>query len=510
MTTNKKNFLKRFPFIIVTIISMVLIIATIIFYHKKKTVITPTINVPLSAIQKSDMDIGVYTDNIQNKNSAAPAPSVTVSSQVVAPSACTLQLVISSRTPPSNNGSYTVTVTNLGKTTCANASLSLYYDPNETYISSIPAATSSGYYWVFGDLTYQETKTIALTTDIQAAGVSTPLQGCLSADNGNDACTTTGATPITFPSVITTNITSSTTKIPTSDNQEVGVWEWTDVESMSSADMQSIVQKASQNGFNVIYLTIDHYLDLYYENNSTQRTQDVAEYSSTLESFVSLASKYGIAVDAEAGWRDWGETAQRQKAVDVLSYVAQFNASEPVKIRGMQYDIESYLLPQYTNNQATILTDYVGLADILQKQASAAGIPLTLVLPHFYDAVQQWTPEITYNGVTDYTFNQLLVILGRNPGNRMIIMAYRNTAEGDNGAIALAQTEVQTASAANNGTKIIVAQETGNVTPSYVTFYSTSRSDLFNQITAINSAFANQSAYAGIAIDYLDPFLALK
>ena len=44
----------------------------------------------------------------------------------------------------------------------------------------------------------------------------------------------------------------------------------------------------------------------------------------------------------------------------------------------------------------------------------------------------------------------------------------------------------------------------------YVTFYGTSRSALFTQISTLNSVFAKDSAYAGIAIDYLDPFLKLQ
>ncbi len=503
-----KLFLQR-AIIAVTIIGILAIVLLLVRHKKPESVAVPL------TTKRSDATIGVYTDNVANKQSIrVPAVSTPTPVSVAAPAGCSLVLSIAKKTASSGTGSYTVTVSNAGKTTCANASLSLYYDPAEQFASATPAATSDGYYWVFGGLAYKQSKIISLSTTIQSSSAA-PLQGCLSADNGSDACTTAGnssapAAMVASSASVVLPAVTDTTKIPISSGHEAGVWEWNDVSGMSSANMQNIVKAASANGFNVIYLTIDRYLDLAYETDSTQRAKDIASYSANLESFIALAHQYGIAVDAEAGWRDWGESAQRQKAVDIMSYVSSFNNTHPAGFRGMQYDIESYLLPQYSDNQATVLQNYVGLVDILQKQAAKENLPLTMVLPHFYDRLQQWTPEITYGGATNYAYNILLSILGRKAGNRMIIMSYRNTAEGDDGAIALAQTEIQDAAAAGNGTKIIVAQETGDVTPAYVTFSNTSRQALFTQVAALNSAFGDQSSYGGIAIDYLDPFLKLK
>lgn len=447
--------------------------------------------------QATDSSIGLYTDIITNKNAVTNKPVMAG----VVPNACTLSLSISAGTSTADGKAYAITVRNTGKTACTSASLSLYYGDGETYKNADLAPTSSGYYWNFNTLGGVTTKTIALTTSISSSGTPT-LEGCLSAANGSDACTTAGAAAVPHPTpiaktktAISTLVSGNDKKIPITSGQEAGVWEWNDVTTMSDADMNTIAQQAAANGFTAIYLTIDGYAD-------------TATYTATLESFVRTAQHYGLAVDAEAGWRDWGEATQRQKAIDILSYVQQFNAAQPAKIRGVQYDIESYLLPQYDDDKTTILTNYVGLVDMLEKQAGSTGIPLTMVLPHFYDAAQQWTPSIAYNGTTNFTFNQVLTLLNRHAGNRIIIMAYRNTADGTDGAIALAQKELSDASGSH--TKIIVAQETGAVDPAYVTFANTSRSALFKQLAAINAAFGSTAAYGGIAIDYLDPFLNLK
>jgi hypothetical protein len=56
---------------------------------------------------------------------------------------------------------------------------------------------------------------------------------------------------------------------------------------------------------------------------------------------------------------------------------------------------------------------------------------------------------------------------------------------------------------------VIVAQEVGDVEPSYVTFYGKSYSYFSSQLSIIQDTFVPYGSFSGVAVNYLDPFLKL-
>lgn len=416
--------------------------------------------------------------------------------------------------------SYTLTAKNIGGKACQSASISVYYAAGENYISATPAATADGYYWQLGDLTPGSERNIALTsirTAALAAGNVTN-EACLSADNADDACSNSvaaSAIPANsdvpqasgiIPAITDTNGNS----FPSSSKQEAGVWVWTSLSNMSTAQMQQIINEAATNNFTAIYITIDDYLTIAALPDGTEKQQKLQDYNNAIGQFLSLAAQKNIAVDAEAGWRDWAELQNTGEANRIMVFVSAYNQAHVQKFRGIQYDIEPYLLSQYGDDQEAVLTRYVQLIDQLVQQDKVIGLPLSVVVPHFYDSNEGWTPQVTVDGITAYTYAHILRLLNELPAGdgRIIIMAYRNFANGSDSAIALSSQEIKEADATN--VKVLIAQETGPVPPSYVTFYGTSRTELFSQIGIINAAFASSTSFAGIAIDYLDPYLELQ
>ena len=391
----------------------------------------------------------------------------------------------------------------------------------------MPKATADGYYWQFGLLAPGQEQAIALVTDRSAPSpVGMVNEACLSASNGSDACANAAAsapspvspssrTAAASPSVAASAIPASSTVLRAPAGGELGVWVWTPVNQMSAAEMEQTVNEAAVNHFNVIYLTVDAYLTVADDtptdaSDTAARVAQLQAYNQAVGQFLSLAAAKNISVDAEAGSQDWGEPQNQWEPQRIMAYVASYNQSHALKFRGVQYDIEPYLLPAYGNTTSTelpILTNYVQLVAVLAGQAKSDGLPLTMVVPHFYDDVIQWTPPVTVDGVTGYPYNQLVRILNPVPGARIIVMAYRNFAAGANGSIGLAQREVDVAD--DSSVRVIVAQETGPVQPGYVTFYGESKSDLAAQADLIEQAFAHDASFQGIAVDYLDPFLAL-
>ena len=134
----------------------------------------------------------------------------------------------------------------------------------------------------------------------------------------------------------------------------------------------------------------------------------------------------------------------------------------------------------------------------------------SVVIPHFYDSLQKWTPAVSYQGKTAYTFTQLLRVMEKKKGSTITIMAYRDFFEGTNGTREVSEAEIREASNGGYSTKIIVAQETGNVDPDYVTFYGQPKSDLYGALDGIYSIFGSYVNFGGVAVHYLDTFLSME
>lgn len=407
------------------------------------------------------------------------------------------------------NTSYTLTVKNEGKKVCNGASVTAYYSGNQSFTSSTPKPSSSNYYWSFGKLDVGASKTVTVTVS-QTPGDTVPFmetEACATANNGQDACTTLriniGGTAVAEPDEPEDEVEPFNPA-----GKEYGTWVWTSPNAMTATYMNKVISGAKANKINVIYVTIDDYLSIH--NLAAGATKDAkkAKYSDALERFIVAANKEGIAVDVEAGWRDWAEAGNTWKSNVILDYAMEYNATRAAKIRGVQFDIEPYLMPTYEKNKAPLLTNFVALVDASTKRLGSNSLKLTFVIPHFYDSAQEWTPAVSNNGIAAHTFDHMMRILDARPGSSIILMSYRNFAEGDDSTIQISQVEVD--QAAGRSTKVIVAQETGDVDPHYVTFYGLSRAEYDAQIALINQAFGGKSGFGGIAVHYIDPFLQLK
>jgi len=292
--------------------------------------------------------------------------------------------------------------------------------------------------------------------------------------------------------------------------KEYGSWIWTPVLEMTPEYIKSILSGAEADGVNTIYLSIDSYLDIFVMAKGQAREEAKKDFSNRLEYFISQANQRGIVVDAEAGWRNWAEDGNTYKGLAIVNYVKNFNATHQNRFRGFQYDVEPYLLDSYEGNEVSVLKNFIKLVDQTEYFIGTSALKFSVAIPDFYDKKDGLTPKISYNGKKDYIFGHLLNILDRRPDSSVIIMSYRNFAEGKDGTIEISNNEMLTAKSGAYKTQIIVAQETGDVPPPYITFHNTSKSYLLGQIVKINTAFGPHSNFGGIAIHYANAFLALK
>jgi hypothetical protein len=402
---------------------------------------------------------------------------------------------------PGGTFSYTALLSNNGTKTCTNTSFSVYYADQESFISAAPAATAASYYWSVGSLASGKQFSVSIKTKAPLDLGQLNNEACATADNAaGDVCPeNTLFVRTTVPNSVAAASTSGTTKVRP-QGKEYGTWIWVSPLTMSAAYRETLLSAAKDAGFTSVYVTIDDYLT----------TNNKGSYDAALAAFVTAAKAKGIAVDAEGGARDWSKAANRIKGYTLIDYVIAYNASHPNQtVRGFQYDVEPYLLPEYETNKASVLSDFVTFIDESAKRMKATDASFSVVIPHFYDAEQGWTPAFSYNGQSAHAFTQLLKVLQQKGGSKIIVMAYRNFFDGDDGIDQLVEPELQEASNGNYSTSVIVAEETGNVDPSYVTFHGKSKNDFLSAVATIYSSFQNNARFGGVAVHYLDTYLSL-
>lgn len=293
-----------------------------------------------------------------------------------------------------------------------------------------------------------------------------------------------------------------------SNTLENGTWLWTDVLNITPAYRDKIISDLKTNNITNIYLSIDTYLDIYVMQNGEEKERKQAIFNETLRSFIEEANKNGITVDAEAGWRNWAEEGNEYKAFVILDYVINFNENHTEKFRGIQYDIEPYLLSDFQTNSKSILTNFISLADKLVYKISNNDLNISFAIPDFYDGKNNWIPKIYYGEKIGYPFEHLINILDRKSNSRLFLMSYRNFSSGDDGSVDISKDEIEIAN--KYKTKVIIAQETGDVNPYYFTFFNTSRVYYDKQIKEIEDAFSKDKSFGGIATHYINAFTELK
>lgn len=304
--------------------------------------------------------------------------------------------------------------------------------------------------------------------------------------------------------------------LPRSESEtqsEYGTWIWTPIMQMTDEYMESILDGAKKEGINVVYLSIDSYLDIYTMQEGRDKEEKEKSFAEVLENFLIKAKERNIEVDAEAGWKNWAEEGHTYKAFAVANYVKNFNNSHTNKFRGFQYDVEPYLLDSYkvnNENKENILRNFVKLVDQTAYFLAKSDLKFSIVIPSFYDKKDNATPQFSYNNRKDYAFGHLLKILENKPVSSIIVMSYRNFAKGEDGSIALSKNEFRTVSKGRYSTNIILAQETGDVLPPSITFHNLSRQQFLSESKKLTDAFKPYSSFQGLAIHYANAFLELK
>lgn len=293
-----------------------------------------------------------------------------------------------------------------------------------------------------------------------------------------------------------------------STSEENGTWLWTPILQMTPEYISQIITESKNKGIKNIYLSIDSYLDIFVIPESEEKEILTKKFDENIRYFIQSANNSGMTVDAEAGWRNWAETGNSYKAFATLNYAVNFNKKNTLKFRSFQYDVEPYLLDYYEDEKKAVLGNLVNLIDESVAWLDGSNLTLTVVVPEFFDETYKETPKIFYAGKTLSPAEQILRVLDKREGSKLIVMSYRNFSKGENGIIDITKNEIDTANKYN--TKIIVAVETGDVEPPYITFYNTRKSHYQRQLGYMKDEFRDEKSYGGIATHFVNSFIELR
>ena len=310
--------------------------------------------------------------------------------------------------------------------------------------------------------------------------------------------------------ILLANLVSSVKKNSTKvdSGPENGTWLWTPILEITPEYRKKIISGAVKNNIKNIYLSIDSYLDIYIMPDGKEKTEKRLAFDKQIEDFISEANKNGISVDAEAGWRNWAQEGHTYKAFATLKYAIDFNKKHEKKFRGFQYDVEPYLLDEYKKDKKTTLTNFLNLISQSVSALNNSDLDIAVVIPEFYDGTNNDTPKFSYRGTMGFATEHLLEILDRRENSKIIVMSYRNFSQGENGSIDISKNEI--ASAEKHRTKVVLAQESGDVEPPYITFYNTSKRRYNKETQKLEEAFKDTRSFDGLAVHYINSFMDLR
>jgi len=217
------------------------------------------------------------------------------------------------------------------------------------------------------------------------------------------------------------------------------------------------------------------------------------DQKTAFQEFLTLA---GLQVECLAGDPSWALTENHENVLSFVRAVVVFAQTLPPgsNLAGVHLDVEPYVLPEWKTDQAAVITQYLEMLDASHQSLAGSGLRLTVDTPFWFDTI-----SAEYGGRT-HPLNQHV----QDIADRVVLMDYRDTAEGDDGIIQHAAVEMLYA--AQIGRQVVIGVETNDVAPEpeKVTFYEEGEQAMDDALAMVVDTYSVGPAFGGIAIhDYL-------
>lgn len=252
----------------------------------------------------------------------------------------------------------------------------------------------------------------------------------------------------------------------------LGTWVWRKETVRDASERQSLLDFAKKKGITELYVaTADEY--------------EAGDGFAALAELVRQTQKLNIEIFWVCGDPSWALSARHARALAVIDWASRINAllrnAALPEIRGLQYDVEPYLLPEWKTAPAAVEPQYVALLDELRDATRVAGFELWLDVPF-------WLGERTFQGTS-------LGRLAAEASDGLVIMAYRNSVSR---IVGKAMDLLRDSGAKTRS--VVVAMETGCREEPVTTLCGISAPALDAARVEIPRRLSSFDAFAGVAI----------
>ncbi len=274
------------------------------------------------------------------------------------------------------------------------------------------------------------------------------------------------------------------------------MWAWHPSKEIHTEESRhDLIDFAIHKGIGAIYLYVGGTED------STYLTRNPDHY----RSFIRLAHEKKIEVYALDGEPTWSH--EHKEPIQRIEQILDFNANSTSDERfdGIQFDIEPYLLDDWdTADSERIIQQYLdGIKTYVTKihtYEKDRHLSFMVAIPFWFDSEKYYT---TYNGDDKALSDHVMDMV-----NHVVIMAYRDRAEGIDSI--LHHTEHEMSYANSNGTKLIIGVETKDVEPEKVTFHEEGEAYMEEQLQLVEKQYETATAYGGLAIHHYHSYKKMK
>lgn len=259
-------------------------------------------------------------------------------------------------------------------------------------------------------------------------------------------------------------------------------WLWNTQEIVKNP--HKIITFLASNNIEDLYLQVDYDLDFNH-----------------YKEFIQLANEESINVHALEGSPDWVARDGAKSQLVFFNWVKRYQeeALDHQRLKGIHLDVEPYLHEDYDSDRNKTLERYQDCLHNALLQSKSLELPLSIDMPFWFDSLE-------YN--TGYGKGILAEwIISR--VESVVIMAYRDKSQGDNGIINLVSAELELAT--QYGATIIIAVETESSSEgNHISFYGKEGHSMNKELEIVYKRYGKTTSFDGFAIHHLISWMDLS
>ncbi len=290
------------------------------------------------------------------------------------------------------------------------------------------------------------------------------------------------------------------------EGQVIGAWVW-QYPSQLKNSFPGMISLAQAEKVNTFYVNIDEYVDIYEMAEGKLKAEKLEEYLLTIKNIITEAKAKNIKVHALSGNPAYSYDSHEYIPPILLNHVFEFNRENPeIKFEGIQFDIEFYEDSRFWGDAGGYTQNYLKLINTLtdltisQNKKLGQNVRLGISVPFWFDKPNDYFEKPI--------FSDIVTTLSKLPDAYLVIMAYRNTIEGEGSVMSVAVDELKITE--KTPVKIILGQEIMKNKDTKITHFGKSKDQIKTDLILLINTAKIYSSFEGIAIHDLDTLIKTR